>query len=141
MKLAAKSDNYQNEMSNPLGERLPAFKHAFSGLFYVFKTQKNAWIHAIATILVAILAIILRLPALHLAILIIIIGLVWAAEALNTSIEALIDLISPDQHPLAKIAKDTGAASVLILSIAAVLIGLLILGPPIISAIIRLITR
>lgn len=122
-------------MSNPLRERLPAFKHAFSGLYYVLRTQKNAWIHAIATILVAILAVSLRLPAFQIAVLIVIIGLVWAAEILNTSIEALIDLISPNHHPLAKIAKDTGAASVLILSLAAVLVGLLILGPPLVAAI------
>ncbi len=128
-------------MSNPLSERLPAFKHAFSGFLHVLRTQKNAWIHAIATVLVAVMAVILRLPALHAALLIIIIGLVWAAEILNTSIEALIDLISPNHHPLAKIAKDTGAASVLVLSVAAVLVGLLILGPPLVDALTRLFSR
>lgn len=121
-------------MSNLLRDRLPAFKHAFSGLLHVLKTQKNAWIHAAATIFVIVLGAILRLPALHFALLFIMIGLVWAGEILNTSIEALVDLVSPDQHPLAKIAKDTGAAVVLALSIVAVLVGLLILGPPLIDA-------
>lgn len=128
-------------MRNPLNDRLPAFRHAFAGLFHVIRTQKNAWIHAVATILVISVALLLRLPALHFAALTIIIGLVWAAEILNTSIEALIDLISPDHHPLAKIAKDTGAAAVLVLSIAAVVVGLLILGPPLIAVLSRLINN
>lgn len=126
-------------MTDPFKDRLPAFKHAFSGLIYVLRTQKNAWIHAVASVLVTVLALILRLPVLHTAILVIIIGLVWMAEILNTSIEALVDLISPNHHPLAKIAKDTGAAAVLILSITAVVIGLLILGPPLIELIIQII--
>ncbi len=128
-------------MNNPLRERLPAFKHAFSGLVHVVRTQKNAWIHAIATLLVVALAILLQLPPFNFASLIIIIGLVWAAEILNTSIEALVDLISPNHHPLAKIAKDTGAAAVLVLSIAAVFVGLLILGPPLVALLTRLFTR
>jgi diacylglycerol kinase len=56
--------------------------------------------------------------------------MVFAAEFLNTSIEAVVDLASPDHHPLAKIAKDVGAAAVLVAALAAILVGLLILGPP-----------
>jgi diacylglycerol kinase len=58
------------------------------------------------------------------------VGLVWVAEFVNTSVEAVVDLLSPDIHPLAKVAKDVAAAAVLIAALAAVVIGLLILGPP-----------
>jgi diacylglycerol kinase len=56
--------------------------------------------------------------------------MVFAAEFLNTSIEAVVDLASPEIHPLAKIGKDVGAAAVLVAALAAILVGLLILGPP-----------
>jgi len=57
-------------------------------------------------------------------------AMVFAAEFMNTAIEAVVDLASPDKHPLAKIGKDVGAAAVLVAALAAILIGLLILGPP-----------
>jgi len=56
--------------------------------------------------------------------------IVWMGEFINTALEAIIDLASPQIHPLAKIGKDVGAAAVLIAAIAAVIVGLLILGPP-----------
>jgi len=56
--------------------------------------------------------------------------MVFAAEFINTAIEAVVDLASPQKHPLAKVGKDVGAAAVLIAALAAVLVGLLILGPP-----------
>ena len=58
------------------------------------------------------------------------IAMVWAAEFFNTAIEAVVDLASPVQHPLAKVGKDVGAAAVLIAALASVGVGLLILGPP-----------
>jgi diacylglycerol kinase len=57
-------------------------------------------------------------------------ALVFTAEFINTSIEAVVDLASPSKHPLAKIGKDVGAAAVLVSALAAILIGLLLLGPP-----------
>ena len=57
-------------------------------------------------------------------------AMVLGAEFVNTAIEAVVDLASPDKHPLAKIGKDVGAAAVLVSALAAVLVGLLILGPP-----------
>jgi diacylglycerol kinase len=58
------------------------------------------------------------------------IALVWIAEFLNTALEAVVDLASPQQHELAKIGKDVGAAAVLIAAVTSIVIGLLILGPP-----------
>ena len=64
------------------------------------------------------------------AIIILTVALVWAAEFANTALEAVVDLASPEKHPLAKVGKDVGAAAVLIAALTAVLVGLLILGPP-----------
>lgn len=114
-------------------KRAISFRHAFSGFAYALRTQPNTWIHIAATVTVLLLAILLRLPAVHVAILILTIGVVWTAELVNTSIEALVDLASPNHHPLAKISKDTAAAAVLAAAVAAVLVGLLILGPPLLK--------
>jgi len=107
-----------------------SFKFAFSGWWHVLKTQKNTRIHAVATILTVIIGIWLKLNLLSWALLTTAMGLVWAAECFNTAIEAIVDLVSPSFHPLARIAKDTGAAGVLVCAITAAIIGFLILGPP-----------
>lgn len=74
--------------------------------------------------------LLLKLPARDWAVLFVTFGMVWMAEFLNSALEAVVDLASPDQHPLAKVGKDVGAASVLIAALAAVVVGLLILWPP-----------
>lgn len=117
-------------MRNFIIARIASFRHAFHGWWYVIRTQRNAWIHASITTLVLILGLWLRLPARDWAVLILVIAMVWSAEFFNTSIEAVVDLASPVHHPLAKVGKDVGAAAVLIAAGAAVLVGLLILGPP-----------
>lgn len=113
-----------------LKSRIQAFHHAFSGLGYVIRTQRNAWIHALATSLVFILAFWLRITILEWTILILTIGTVWTAEFINTALEAVVDLASPNKHPLAKVGKDVGAGAVLVAAISSIIIGLLILGPP-----------
>jgi diacylglycerol kinase len=107
-----------------------AFRYAFHGWFYVLRTQRNAWIHSVVAIAVLIVGIWLRLPARDWAVLVLTVAMVFAAEFMNTAIEAVVDLASPEIHPLAKIGKDVGAAAVLVAAIASVLVGLLILGPP-----------
>ncbi len=110
--------------------RIQGFKHAFAGWRYVLRTQENAWLHAVATLTVMVLAAWLALPARDWAVLVISIAFVWTAEFINTSLEAVVDLASPQKHPLAKVGKDVGAAAVLIAALTSVIIGLLILGPP-----------
>lgn len=110
--------------------RVQSFRHAFRGWFYALRTQRNAWIHSAIATVVLILGIWLRLSPTDWAIIILTIAMVFAAEFMNTAIEAVVDLASPESHPLAKIAKDVGAAAVLVAALAAILIGLLILGPP-----------
>jgi len=110
--------------------RLQSFQHAFRGWFYVLQTQRNVWIHGVIAVIVFISGLWLRLPPQDWAVIILTAALVFTAEFINTSIEVTLDLASPDTHPLAKIGKDVGAAAVLVSALAAILIGLLLLGPP-----------
>ena len=113
--------------------RIASFGHAFRGWAYVMHTQHNARIHAVATAIVFVLGLWLRVSARDWAILILTITMVFAAEFINTAIEAVVDLASPQKHPLGKVGKDVGAAAVLVAALAAVLVGLLILGPPLLE--------
>ena len=120
--------------------RAVSFRHAFRGWHHVFRTQKNAWIHSAVAAVVFVLGLWLHLPPRDWAVIILTTAVVFAAEFMNTAIETVIDLASPDTHPLAKIGKDVGAAAVLVAALAAILIGLLILGPPLWAQLILLIT-
>jgi diacylglycerol kinase len=127
-------------MKSFLYSRIHAFRHAFRGLFYVMKTQRNAWIHTAIAVTVFIIGIWLEISLTEWAILVLTTALVFMAEFINTAIEAVVDLASPNKHPLAKIGKDVGAAAVLVSAIASILVGLLILGPPLLQKIRSLIT-
>lgn len=109
--------------------RIASFRHAFAGWWYVLSTQENAWIHATASLAVLIAGLWLGLDRVEWAIIALTVAGVWVCEFLNTAIEAIVDLASPEYHALAKIGKDVGAAAVLLASLTAVLVGLLILGP------------
>ena len=110
--------------------RARSFRYAFAGWWYVIRTQRNAWIHAVTSVVVVILAFWLRLSARDWAVIVLAIGMVWTSEFLNTALEAVVDLASPQQHHLARVGKDVGAAAVLIAAISSALIGILIMGPP-----------
>jgi diacylglycerol kinase len=113
-----------------ISSRLLAFGHAFRGWWHVLKTQQNAWIHSVVATLVIILGLWLGIPTRDWAVIVLAIAMVFTAEFINTAIEAVVDLASPVHHPLAKVGKDVGAGAVLVSALAAALIGLLILGPP-----------
>jgi diacylglycerol kinase (ATP) len=113
-----------------LKSRALSFRYAFHGWWFVIRTQKNAWIHAVVSIIVVFLGIWLGLGTWDWAVIIIAIAMVWTAEFLNTALEAVVDLASPERNHLAKVGKDVGAAAVLIAAATSAIIGLLILGPP-----------
>jgi diacylglycerol kinase (ATP) len=117
-------------MSSFFRSRARSFRYAFSGWWYVIRTQRNAWIHALVSIAVFIVGIWLRISAQDWAVIVLAIAMVWTAEFVNTALEAVVDLASPQQHFLARVGKDVGAAAVLIAAVASFIIGLLILGPP-----------
>jgi diacylglycerol kinase (ATP) len=110
--------------------RARSFRYAFSGWWFVIRTQRNAWIHAVISVAVVIVSFWLGLGERDWAVIVVAIAMVWTAEFLNTALEAVVDLASPEQNKLARVGKDVGAAAVLIAAGSAALIGFLILGPP-----------
>jgi diacylglycerol kinase len=122
----------QHEGQNVKGKTpiLRSFQFVFAGIVHFLRTQRHARFHVAAAIAVAALAGWLHVSHTDWAILILTIGLVLALESVNTAIEAAVDLSSPQPHPLAKVAKDVAAAAVLIAAMAAVGVGIAILGPP-----------
>ncbi len=117
-------------MGNFVNSRVRSFGHALRGWWHVVSTQRNAWIHIGITAAIVVLSIWLRLDAHDWAFVVLTIAVVFISEFFNTAIEVVVDLASPQIHPLAKVAKDVAAGAVLIAAVAAVLVGLLILGPP-----------
>jgi diacylglycerol kinase (ATP) len=113
-----------------LYSRIAAFGHAFRGWWYVLKTQHNAWIHSLFATTVILVGLWVGLTPLDWAVIVLTIAMVFTAEFINTAIEAVVDLASPVHHPLAKVGKDVGAGAVLVSALAGVVIGLLIIGPP-----------
>ena len=112
-----------------LNGRLRSFGHAFRGLKVLVQSQPNARIHVLATVLVAAAGVLLRISSTEWALVALAVACVWMAEALNTSIEFLVDLASPDLHPLAAKAKDVAAGAVLIAAIGSLFVGALVFGP------------
>jgi diacylglycerol kinase len=108
---------------------LKGFHFAFEGLVHAFKTQVNMRFHLFAAFLVVIFAIYFKITLQEWLWVLLSIALVFSAELLNTALEALTDLASPEIHPLAKIAKDSAAAAVLTLAIFAILVGLIVFLP------------
>jgi diacylglycerol kinase (ATP) len=109
--------------------RLRSFGHAFRGLKVLLQSQHNARIHAVATILVVAAGAFLRLSSTEWALIALAIVCVWATEALNTAIEFVLDLVSPELHPLAAKAKDVAAAAVLIAAFGSAVVGGFVFGP------------
>ena len=105
---------------------LVPFRHACEGIAEALRTQRNLRIHALALALVLAAGLMARLPALEMALLLLAVALVVVAELFNTAVEAVVDLVTGEYHPLAKFAKDVAAGAVLMAAGAAALIGLLV---------------
>lgn len=120
---------------NFLVKRCLSFKFAFNGIYYSIKSQTNLKIHIISAIIAIIMGFCFKLSNHEWLIISIVIGLVISAEMINSSIEALVDLISPEYQESAKNAKDISAGAVLILAIVAVVVGFIIFVPKILIVI------
>ena len=109
--------------------RFASFGYAFEGLYFLIRSQPNAQIHSVITLAVLVAGWWLHIERMEWVALVITIMLVFATEGLNTAIEACVDLVTAERHPLAKIAKDVAAAAVLLTAIGAVIVGILIFLP------------
>lgn len=112
---------------------IDSFKYAFCGIFQAYKGEQNLKIHTFIAILVIIFGFVFQIHYFEWLICLVLIGLVLMAEFINTAIEYVVDLASPNIHPLAKAAKDTASAGVLMMAIISAIIGLLVFVPEIIE--------
>lgn len=112
---------------------IDSFRYAFCGICEAYKGEQNLKIHTVIAVLVVIAGFVLKISYVEWLICFVLIGLVLMAEFFNTAIEYVVDLASPEIHPLAKLAKDTASAGVLMMAIISAIIGLIIFVPEIIE--------
>lgn len=113
--------------------RWNSLQYALAGWLYMIRRQKNTRIMSVASIVIFGIAFWLQVSRIEWAILILTMTIVWLTEFLNAGIEAAIDIAAPDIHPMAQVGKDVASAAVLLGVIASVLIGLLLLAPPLLA--------
>ena len=108
-----------------------SFGYAFQGIFTCVRKERNMKIHCVAAVLVVIAGVILKISAIEWCICMVLFGLVMTLEHVNTAVEAVVDMVTEEYHPLAKVAKDTAAGAVLIAAIMAAIAGCIIFLPKI----------
>lgn len=109
--------------------RWHSFRCALHGLIYTLRTQKNTRIELVAAVVVTIGGILAEIEPAEWAVLALTIAVIFALEAVNSAIEALVDLVSPDHHALARIAKDCAAGSMLFAVLGSLGVAAAIFGP------------
>ena len=114
---------------NELKKRIKSFGYAFKGIASLIKKEHNAWIHCTAIVVVTLSGLYFGITPTEWCIVVICFGMVLAAEGFNTAIERLVDLVSPDYHPIAGDVKDVAAGAVLICAIAAAVVGMIVFIP------------
>lgn len=126
-----------NEQPDPpeslLSKERKAFSAAFSGLWGTWKSERHFQFHVIVAVLVGVVAWWLKCEAWEWSILLICIAQVLSLELINTALERVVDLAQPDWHPLAKQAKDCAAAGVFVSALAAICVGVILLGPKLLA--------
>lgn len=114
------------QKKNPLYR---SFGYAFEGIFSGIRKERNMKIHCIAVICVVIAGVIFKISCIEWCLCLILFGMILSLELVNTAMEAVVDLVTEEHRPLAKLAKDTAAGAVLIAAIMAALVGILIFLP------------
>lgn len=110
-----------------------SFKYAIEGIISSFKTERNMKIHVLAMIVVIALGFFFKLDKVEWCFVIIAIASVISAELFNTAIETVVDIVSPERNPKAKLAKDIAAGAVFVVAICAAIIGFIVFGPKVIN--------
>lgn len=121
-----RGDRMDSGKKNPLYK---SFQYAFEGIIAGIKKERNMKIHCTAMVLVIIAGIVVKLSAVKWCICFVLFGLILGLELVNTAVEAVVDLVTEEQRPLAKLAKDTAAGAVLIAAIMAAVAGCIIFIP------------
>lgn len=119
----------KNDKSFSYKERIRSFRFALEGIRTFLKTEHNSWIHLLGTIVVVALAIIMHLNKIEIILLVLVIGLVWVTELLNTAIEKIMDFVSVERREEIRHIKDISAAAVLVSAIVAFITGCIIFIP------------
>ena len=117
------------ENKSVFSARILSFKYAINGVWITLKSQKNAWIHLLITVMVVVAGFYFGITSREWCWIVLAISSVWTAEALNTAFEFLTGVASPEFHPLAEKGKDVSAGAVLISAIGAAIIGFIIFIP------------
>lgn len=110
--------------------RFASFGYALAGIIHMLRYAKNVRIQALATVIIFGVCLWLQLDRVEWAIMVVVIALNWFAEFVNAAIEAAVNLSSPEPHPMGQVAKDVAAGAVLLITLASVMVGLLLLAPP-----------
>jgi len=126
-------ENKSEKQRFSTGRRMLSFKYAIRGISHMMTTQHNAWIHLAISVIVVIAGVWFELSPAEWVLIVLNIGLVFAAEAFNTAIEMLVDKIAPDFDPVAGRIKDVAAGGVLISALVAVVVGVIIFLPKIVG--------
>ncbi|MBO4740574.1 MAG: diacylglycerol kinase family protein [Bacteroidales bacterium] len=114
-------------------KRIKSFSYAFAGLRVLFREEHNAWIHAVAAVLAVAMGFLFRISPMEWIAVVIVIGMVFAAEIINSSIERTSDFVKAERDDRKRDIKDLGAAAVLVCAIAAAVVGIIIFLPKIIA--------
>lgn len=114
-------------------KRIKSFSYAFAGLRVLFREEHNSWIHATAAILAIAAGFLFRISPMEWIAVVIVIGMVFAAEIINSSIERTADFVKAERDDRKRDIKDLGAAAVLVCAIAAAVVGIIIFLPKIIA--------
>jgi diacylglycerol kinase len=132
----------KQEVSKPARAAfLQSFVYAFNGVRYAVRTQRNARVHLVIGLLAIGMGLWLGISPVEWGLVFVAITGVFIAEMLNTVVEACVDLATQKYHPLAKIAKDVAAGTVLLNAILSIIIGLFVFGPHLFPMIARLLQR
>ena len=109
-----------------------SFKYAFNGLIDTYKTEQSVWIYIPVSLLVILMGFYFKINTIEWLVIVLVLGVILSLELINTALESVVDLVTDKYHPLAKKAKDTVSAAVLVFAVASVIIGLIIFIPKII---------
>lgn len=116
---------------------LHSFKFSFEGIIYAVYNEVNIFVMIIMAIIAIVLGIMLKISYVECLVVVLLIGVILSLELVNTSVEAVVDLVTSDKKPLAKVAKDCASGAVSIMSVVAVILGLMIYLPKIIELFVR----